>query len=136
MDHRPRDVARAVRRAARRLVGVAVAVAAGLLAAPGHAQDDASRAAALIRDLGDPDFERANAAAEQLRKHPEPRAQVVAGLIEAITTRDWNRCAGDMRDTIARMLGERALDAKYGRGEFDLRETLQEAIAAATTGRP
>ncbi|MBI4269228.1 MAG: HEAT repeat domain-containing protein [Candidatus Rokubacteria bacterium] len=30
----------------------------------------------------------------------------------------------------------RALDAKYGRGEFDLRETLQEAIAAATTGRP
>ena len=124
MDHRPRDVARA----ARRLVGVAVAVAASLLAAPGHAQDEASRVAAPIRDLGDPDFERANAAAEQLRKHPEPRAQVVAGLIEAITTRDWNRCAGDMRDTIARMLGEL--------GAREAVVPLQEAIAAATTGRP
>lgn len=31
---------------------------------------------------------------------------MVPALIEAIKTRDWNRCAGDVRDAIARALGE------------------------------
>lgn len=89
-----------------RLLCLAVAAALALPAGPAHGQDDASKVNALIRDLKDPDFDKASGAAEQLRKYPQYRAQVVAGLIEAITTRDWIRCAGDMRDTIARALGE------------------------------
>ena len=82
-------------------------VAAVLLATgPAHGQDAASPVSALIRDLKDPDFDKAYPAAEELRKHPQYRAQVVAGLIDAIRTRDWNRCGGDMRDTIAGTLGE------------------------------
>lgn len=51
-------------------------------------QDDASKVSTLVRDLQGPDFKKAYAAAEQLRKYPQFRAQVVAGLIEAISTGD------------------------------------------------
>lgn len=89
-----------------RLLCLTVAAAVALPAGPSHGQDDASTVRALIRDLKDLDFDKAYRAAEQLGKYPRYRTQVVAGLIEAIRTRDWNRCAGDMRDTIARTLGE------------------------------
>jgi HEAT repeat protein len=89
-----------------------VVATVALLAASSHAQEDTSRMNALVRDLQDQDFDKAYAAAEQLRKYPQYRPQVVAGLIETIRTRDWDRCAGDMRDTIARALGE--LNAKEG----------------------
>jgi len=85
---------------------LALAVAAALAAAPARAQDDAASVGALIRDLGTPDFETAYRAAEQLGRHARHRARVVPALIEAITTRDWNRCAPDVRDAIARALGE------------------------------
>ena len=93
-----------------RLLCLAVVAAGALPASHAHGQDDASTVSALIRDLKDPDFDKAYRAAEQLRKYPQYRAQVVAGLLEAITTRDWNRCAGDMRQTIAGAL--EALKAK------------------------
>ena len=83
-----------------------VAAAVALLAGLAHGQDDASKVSALIRDLKDPDFDKAYGAAEQLRKYPQQRALIVAGLIDTITTRDWNRCAGDMRQTIAGALEE------------------------------
>jgi HEAT repeat protein len=72
--------------------------------------DSVGSLGALLRDLKDPDFDKAYAAAEKLREHPENRAQVVAGLIDAIQTGEWSRCAGDMRDAIARLL--RDLEAR------------------------
>ena len=88
------------------LMLLAIASACALCPSLAAAQGTASRVSALIRDLKEPDFDKAYAAAEELRKYPQHRAQIVTGLIEAITTSDWNRCAGDMRDTIARLLGE------------------------------
>ena len=88
------------------VLGLAVVAAVALPAGPVHGQDAASTVNALIRDLKDPDFDKAYGAAEQLRKYPQYRAQIVAGLIDAITTGNWNRCAGDMRETIAGLLGE------------------------------
>ncbi len=92
------------------LLGLAVVVAVALPAGPAPGQDDASTVNALIRDLKNPDFDTAYRAAEQLSKYPQYRAQVVAGLIDAVTTGNWNRCGGDMRETIAGSLG--ALKAK------------------------
>lgn len=88
----------------RRLLYLAVGAA---LALPGLARgQDASVVGALLRDLRAPDFDRAYAAAAELRKYPQARAQIVPALIEAIRTRDWHRCGADVRDTIARTLGE------------------------------
>src|SRR5437870_13891305 len=84
-----------------------VAGAVSLLAGLAHGQDDASKVRALIRDLKDPDFDKAYGAAEQLRKYPQQRALIVAGVIDTITTRDWHRCGGDMRPAIAGALEER-----------------------------
>jgi len=83
-----------------------VAAVVALSAGAAYAQGDASTANALIRDLKNPDFDTAYGATEQLRKYPQYRAQVVAGLIDAITTGHWNRCEGDMREAIAGLLGE------------------------------
>ena len=63
-----------------------IAGAVVLLAGLAHGQDDASKVRALIRDLKDPDFDKAYGAAEQLRKYPQQRALIVAGLIDTITT--------------------------------------------------
>lgn len=89
-----------------RLLRLAVVATVALPVSPVHGQDEASRVRALIHEVKDPDFDKAHAAVEELRKYPQYRAQIVAGLIEALTTRDWNRCAGDMRDAIADALGE------------------------------
>lgn len=78
-----------------------VAAVVALSAGAAHAQGDAGTANALIRDLKNPDFDTAYGATEELRKYPQYRAQVVAGLIDAITTGNWNRCEGDMREAIA-----------------------------------
>lgn len=84
---------------------IAAAVALILAAAPAGGQPDAARVSALLRDLKSPDFETANTAIAALAGVTEPRAQVVAGLIDALRTGEWDRCAGDMRDSIARTLG-------------------------------
>lgn len=89
-----------------RVLHLAVALAVMLPAGPAYSQDDAGRVSALIRDLQDPEFDTAHGAVEQLREFPRYRAQIVPALIEAIKTRDWNRCAADVRDAIARALGE------------------------------
>jgi len=68
--------------------------------------DSVGSLGALMRDLKDPDFDKAYAAADKLHEYRENRAQVVAGLIDAIQTGEWSRCAGDMRDAIARLLGD------------------------------
>ena len=68
--------------------------------------DSVGSLGALLRDLKDPDFDKAYAAADKLHEYRENRAQVVAGLIDAIQTGEWSRCAGDMRDAIARLLGD------------------------------
>lgn len=85
-----------------------LAVSAAVALPPGAAlgQDSARTVSALIRDLRSAEFEKANAAAQELAKYPQHRAQIVPALIEAIRTREWDRCAGDMRDAIARALGE------------------------------
>jgi HEAT repeat protein len=62
---------------------------------------EAVRVQALIRDLESRDFDRAHAAAERLRDHPAFRAQSVPALIQAVTTREWNRCSADVRDAAA-----------------------------------
>ena len=93
-------------RTAHSLFGLTVLVAAALVGGAASGQDDAGKVNALLADLKSPDFETASGAVEQLRQYPQHRAQIVRALIEAVKTRDWNRCAGDMRDTIARMLAE------------------------------
>ncbi len=111
--------------AARRLLYLAVAAAVALPTGPAHGQDDASTVSALIRDLKSRDFDKAHGAVGQLRKYPQYRAQIVPALIEAIKTGDWNRCAADVRDTIARTLGE--LKAK---------EAVVPLLEVAKSGKP
>ena len=93
-------------RAVRPIVPFALAIL--VLAPPaGLAQPDAGRVDALIRGLKGRDFDRASAADTELRKHTtRDRARVVAGLIDALRVGEWNRCSGDMRDSIARTLAE------------------------------
>jgi HEAT repeat protein len=99
--------------------------AVGLLPIGASAQGDASPVSPLIRDLADPDFEKSQAAAEALARYPQHRQQIVPALIEAIQTRDWPRCAGDMRDAMARTLA--ALKAK---------EAVAPLLALVKSGRP
>lgn len=89
-----------------RLLYLTVACGVALAAGAAHGQDDASTVGALLRDLKSPEFEPAYRAAERLRTYPRYRAQIVPAAIEALKTLDWDRCAGDVRDTIARTLGE------------------------------
>ena len=87
-------------------------LAALLLPAAAQAQGDAARVNALIRDLKSRDYDTASAADTELRKYPQARGQIVAGLIDALRNGEWDRCGGDMRDNIARTLGElKAKDA-------------------------
>jgi HEAT repeat protein len=90
----------------RRVLILAVLVLLVLPAAWAHAQGDAARVDVLIRDLKSRNYEKASAADTELRKYPQYRAQVIAGLGDALRTGDWDRCGGDMRDSIARTLGE------------------------------
>jgi HEAT repeat protein len=99
-----------VRRNFRPRLSFAVFVALALAAGGAQAQDDAARVDTLLRDLKGRDFEKASAADTELRKFPHARARIVAGLIDALKTGAWDRCGGDMRDAIARSLGE--LNAK------------------------
>ncbi len=71
-----------------------------------HAQGEAAGVSALLQDLKSSDFETAFTAAESLGGHSAYRAQIVPSLIAAVKTPDWSRCSGDMRDAIARSLGE------------------------------
>ena len=75
-----------------------------VLVATAHAQGDAARVAALLRQLKDRDYEIASAAARELDRSPRTRVPIVAGLIDALRTGEWDRCGGDMRDSIARTL--------------------------------
>ena len=88
------------------LPGLIVVATALVLPGTASGQEGASPVAALVRDLRGPDFERANAALERLGRSPGHRAQVIAGLIAALGHGDWSRCAGDMRDGIARTLAD------------------------------
>lgn len=79
----------------------------GSAAAPGKAATQSAAAVpSLLRDLKSPDFEKANAALEAVASTAHSRAQVVAGLLDALKTGSWKRCGGDMRDGIARTLAE------------------------------
>jgi HEAT repeat protein len=89
-----------------RIVLFAVVATLALPAEPARAQGDAARVAVLLRALKGPDFDTASAAAAELRALSAERPAVVAGLVDALKTGEWKRCAGDMRDTIARELGE------------------------------
>ena len=90
----------------RRGLSLVIVVAFAFPVGVAHAQADTARVNALIRDLKSRDFEKASAADIELRKYPRFRAQIVAGLIDALRAGAWDRCGGDMRDTIARTLGE------------------------------
>ena len=111
-------------RRAHSLLGLTVLVAAALVAGAASGQDDAGRVNALLTDLKSPDFETASGAVEQLRRYPQHRARIVRALIDAVRTRNWNRCAGDMRDTIARVLAE-----------WKAREAVVRASAVYALGR-
>jgi HEAT repeat protein len=80
---------------------------------------------ALLADVKSPDFDRAYAAAERLGHYPAERARIVPALIDAISTREWNRCGGDMRDAIARSLGE-----------LGARESVVSLLEVVTSGKP
>lgn len=86
-----------------------------LLGSPARAQNEAATVNQLLRDLKAADYETADSAARAawtLRDRPRFKAQIVPALIEALKTREWNRCSGDMRDSIARLLIEfKARDA-------------------------
>lgn len=87
------------------LMCLVVAAVVVLSAGGAHAQDEASKVSALLRDLQDPDFDKAHVAAQELERYPRQSARIVPALIEAIKTRDWNRCGADVRDAIAWSLG-------------------------------
>jgi HEAT repeat protein len=80
---------------------------------------------ALLGDLKSADFDTAYAAAERLGKYSAQRAQIVPALIEAIATRDWSRCGADMRDAIARSLGE-----------LSAREAVTPLLEVVKSGKP
>lgn len=61
----------------------------------------AARVNALIQDLQRRDFERAHGAAERLRDFPAHRARSVPALVQAIASREWDRCSADVRDAAA-----------------------------------
>lgn len=107
------------------LLWLVTAGALGLFPAGALAQGNGSPVGALIGELGHPDFEKAQAAAEALARYPQHRRQIIPPLVEAIRTRDWPRCAGDMRDAIARTLA--ALKAK---------EAVEPLLALVKSGRP
>ena len=90
----------ALRRLLLFLAAFSVAVPAGIA----QGQGDAARVDVLIRDVKSPDYEKASAAEGELRKFPRERTRIVAGLVDALRTGEWNRCSGDMRDGIARTL--------------------------------
>ena len=69
---------------------------------------------ALLRDLKNRDYETANGALNTLAEVKESRAQVVTGLLDALRTGEWNRCNGDMRDSIARILNDWQTKAAVG----------------------
>ncbi len=110
--------------AARRLLCLAMWAAVALPPGAALGQDSARTVSALIRDLRSAEFEKANAAAQELAKYPQHRAQIVPALIEAIRTREWDRCTGDMRDTIARVLGQ-----------FKAREAVVPLLELAKSGK-
>jgi len=90
--------------ALRRLVLFLVAFSVALPAGIAQGQGDAARVDVLVRDVKSPDYEKASAAEGELRKFPRERARIVAGLVDALRTGEWNRCSGDMRDSITRTL--------------------------------
>ena len=71
---------------------------------PSSAQPDADVVATLLRDLQSRDFDRAHSAAAKLAKYPAHRARTVPVLIQALASREWDRCSADARDEIARTL--------------------------------
>ena len=85
--------------ALRRLLLFLVAFSAALPAGIAQGQSDAARVDVLVRD-----YEKAREAEGELRTFPRERARIVAGLIDALRTGEWNRCSGDLRDSIARTL--------------------------------
>jgi HEAT repeat protein len=89
------------------------------------AQPDVTRVDALIRDLKGPSYDRASAAETALHGAAAPRARLVAGLIDALRTGEWDRCGGDMRDGIARALGE-----------LKAREAVAPLLAVVRSGKP
>jgi HEAT repeat protein len=91
----------------RRAASAAILAIVAVLAMPAaHAQapDTARDVGPLVRQLKSRDWEQANAAVEALRERRDARAAVVAALIDALRTGAWDRCGGDMRDTIAAAL--------------------------------
>jgi HEAT repeat protein len=94
-------------------------------AGPAYAQDEAAKVSALLRDLKSPDFETAFQAAERLGRYPAYRAQIVPALMAALRTPAWSRCSGDMRDAIARSLGD-----------LDAREAVAPLLELVKSGRP
>ena len=106
---------------------LALVVSATVLLSGGVArgQDEAAIVTGLIRDLRNPDWETAHVAAQELSRYPRFKAQIVPVLIEAIKTREWNRCGGDMRDYIARTLME-----------LKAREAVPALLEVAASGKP
>ena len=84
---------------------IAVVAAALLTTVTAHAQAPADPGA-LVRDLKSPDYDTAHAAMSAIANMPQPRPALVAGLLDALRTGDWQRCGGDMRDAIARKLDD------------------------------
>jgi hypothetical protein len=88
-----------------RWLALLLLVVGGVLAANvADGQDDRRRVDALIRDLKNRDYETARGSDDRLLKYPQYRTQVVAALIDALKTGEWDRCSGDMRDSIAHTL--------------------------------
>jgi hypothetical protein len=87
------------------LLAVVLVTLAGSVT-PAQAQSDSAGVRRLIRELKGRDYDKANGALDQLSELTHSRVEIVAGLIDALRTGEWNRCGGDMRDGIARTLGD------------------------------
>jgi len=58
----------------------------------------------LLKDLKSAEYEKAWAAARELEKFPQFKAEIAPALLEALN-REWPQCSGDIRETIGVSLG-------------------------------
>jgi len=79
----------------------------------------------LLADVTGKDGEKAMGSASDLGRHMRERARIVPALIRALRTGEWDRCSGDVRETIA-----------WALKELDAREAVPVLLEVANSNRP
>ena len=107
------------------LASIGVAVLLGGRTGAASGDERPAELTRLLRDLQSAEFQTAFAAAEALGQRPAERARIAPALIHTLATGEWKRCGGDMRDAIARSLGE-----------LGVREAVVPLLELVKSGKP